>query len=103
MDTSNDTRWILQGYFAAIEDARIQFDIRTAYEDLNGNEVQVIKTQSEWLNACYQALSAKRANLQLAIGVKFMHDKCSKIHTQTAENLCVRAWLSCRQFTEAIG
>lgn len=86
----------------AIEDAHIQFDIRTAFEDLDGNETQVIKTQPQWLDACYNALITKKSNLQLAIGIKFAHNRCSGIHTPEAEELCSKAWLGCKEFINQI-
>ncbi len=95
-------RWYKSIKAPSIDDAKLEFDLRTAYDDLHGSDNQAIKTQEEWLKACYSAFCDKESNIQISLGVKFLYDRCSTINTSEAENLCVKAWLACKDFSSKI-
>ncbi len=85
-----------------IVDSVLEFDIRTAFEDMNGLQRQSIKTQGQWLESSYEALREKRSNLELCVGVKFDYEKCQLIHSAKAEKLFVNSWLACKPLLDAI-
>ncbi len=95
-------RWYKSMKSPCIDDAKLEFDLRTAYDDLHGNDNQAIKTQEEWLKACYSAFCDKESNIQISLGVKFLYDRCSQINTSEAEGLCIKAWLACQDFSSKI-
>lgn len=85
-----------------IEDAKIEFDLRTAIGNTRAAEV---KPMPEWINAAFRAWSTKRklgTNYQIAIGVQFPFARCSAIRQPEATNLVAEAWLACKPLLSAM-
>lgn len=78
-----------------IIDARLQFDLRTTFDDRSviGKPV---KRQQQWLDATYEALSNRNSNLQLAIGAIFPFDRCPDVRTPEILNYVAKVWLGCK-------
>lgn len=84
---------------AAIVDARIEYDLRTAFPQHSGGAV--IKTQPQWMQATYEALSNKRSNLQVSIGAVFPYDSGSTTNP-TILNTVTDVWIACKPLLEAL-
>lgn len=84
---------------AAIVDARIEYDLRTAFRQ-NGDGA-VIKTQPQWMRATYEALSNKRSNLQMSIGAVFPYDSASTT-SPTILKTVADVWIACKPLLEAL-
>jgi hypothetical protein len=77
---------------AAIMDARIDFDLRTAVPS-SGSP----KTQPAWLSAAHRAFSDKQgSNYQIQMGVLFRYDRCPELKRPEAVDLIAQAWLGCK-------
>jgi hypothetical protein len=86
-----------------IVDARIEFDLRTAFRRTNRRGKKVVKLQPQWLNATYAALAKKRSNLQLAIGATFPYGRSSSVSERTILTHIVETWLACRPLLTVMG
>ena len=84
---------------AAIIDARLEFDLRTAFP---GNKKQAVKIQAEWLMATYDALSNKRSNLQVAVGAIFPYRTCDKTTTPEILDYVVATWIACKPLLDVM-
>ena len=71
-----------------IEDASLEFDLRTAVAVGEG-----VKRQPEWLEAAYGVLTRKRSNYQLMIGMAFPFNRCKAIREAQAITLIEETWL----------
>lgn len=81
-----------------IEDACIEFDLRTALPQSVQERSQSIKLMPEWLRAAYSAWGTKRttgANYQIAIGASFPFSRCPSIREPDAVRLVADTWLAC--------
>lgn len=76
-------------------DARITFDLRTAFEDNFGFETSP-KHQPQWLLAVFEALSQKRSNLQLAVGVRFDYALCPFTQRPVIAQRLAECWVACK-------
>jgi hypothetical protein len=78
-----------------IIDARLQFDLRTAFERHKavGNSV---KQQKQWLEATYKPLARKNSNLQLGVGAIFLYDRCPDVQTPKILDRVADVWLGCK-------
>ena len=101
------TPWmeILQRHYPSqrsepIVDARLQFDLRTASQRPKGSRKEV-KTQPQWLDAVYRALSSKRSNLQLAVDTIFLYSRCKAVNSSEILDHVANAWLACRPLIRA--
>jgi hypothetical protein len=74
-------------------DARIDFDLRTAFDDRFGSETPP-KRQPQWLVAVFEALSQKRSNLQLAVGARFDYDLCSLTQSPAITQRIAECWVA---------
>lgn len=81
---------------SGIEDARIEFDLRTALpkNTKRGERDRSVKSQPEWLNATYQAWSKKRSNLQIGVGAIIPYT-CDVLHSRDALDYIAATWLAC--------
>lgn len=79
---------------AAIVDARIEYDLRTAFPQRGRGPT--IKHQPQWMQATYNALSNKRSNLQVSVGAAFEYRTDGL--TASSEILAVIAavWIACK-------
>jgi len=73
-------------------DARLEFDLRTAFESQKGGP----KLQSEWLRSAFSAYEHKRSNLQLAVGAFFPYRSCAIMHSPKALDAFAAAWIACK-------
>jgi hypothetical protein len=79
---------------AAITDAMLQYDLRTAFP--GSANTQVVKTQSQWLTATYNALEHKKSNLQVAVGAIFPYKNCKAQKSPDILNYIADTWLACK-------
>jgi len=77
----------------AIIDARVEYDLRTAFPR---TKQQPVKTQPQWLMATYDALSNKRSNLQVAVGAIFPYRRCEKTQSPEILDYVEATWLACK-------
>ena len=82
-----------------ITDARLEFDLRTAFRGSKRWRVTV-KRQPEWLRALYEALSRKRSNLQFAVGAFFPYEHCEVVHSPEILDHAANVWIACRPLIE---
>lgn len=78
---------------AAIVDAKVEYDLRTAFP---GTSRHPVKTQPQWLLATYDALSNKRSNLQVAVGAIFPYRTCEKTQYPEILDYIETTWLACK-------
>jgi hypothetical protein len=72
-------------------DARIEFDLRTATDG------GLPKTQPKWLSAAYGAFVDKEgSNYQIQVGVVFPYQACRELRHDSAIDLLAQAWLACK-------
>jgi hypothetical protein len=84
-----------------ITDARLQFDLRTAFEENRGIGDSV-KQQQQWLEATYEALSKKNSNLQLGVGAIFRYERCPDVHKPKILNHVAQVWVGCKPLIETL-
>jgi len=84
----------------AITDAMLQYDLRTAFPD-SANK-QVVKKQSQWLTATYNALEHKKSNLQIAVGAIFPYKNCKVQKSSEILNYIADTWLACKPLLKVI-
>jgi hypothetical protein len=82
---------------APIYDARIEFDLRTAV----GKSASAVKRQPQWIRAVFDALSAKRSNLQVAIGANLPYGD-SHMHSRGILNVIAGVWMGCKPWLATI-
>lgn len=77
-------------------DARIEFDLRTAFP-AGGPP----KTQPRWLSAAYGSFVEKEgSNYQIQMGVVFRYEDCPELGDETATDLVAAAWLGCKPLVD---
>lgn len=98
---------VVQRHFPAmkssgIEDARIEFDLRTALPKSTKRRkaCRSVKSQPEWIEATYHAWSKKRSNLQICVGAIFPYT-CDVLHTRDALECIAATWLACKPLIKA--
>ena len=80
-------------------DAKIEFDLRTAF-DAGGPP----KAQPKWLSAAYGAFVEKEgSNYQIQVGVVFRYDNCPEVGDEDATDLIASAWLACKPLVDLAG
>jgi hypothetical protein len=84
-----------------IRDARLEFDLRTAFRQpkVLGNAV---KRQPQWLEATYDSLAKKNANLQLGVGAIFRYERCPDVRTPEILNHVANVWLACKPLIKTL-
>ena len=82
---------------APVLDARLEFDLRTAV----GNGRSSVKTQPQWLEAAFYAMSAKRSNLQLGIGAVLPYGD-PRMHSRGVLDVIAGVWTGCGPWIKAI-
>ena len=83
-----------------VVDARLAFDLRTAFKGLQKNSA--VKYQPHWMSASFAALDEKRANTQLAVGVLFPYATCNTVSSDTILKLVEETWISSKPLIEAL-
>jgi hypothetical protein len=84
---------------AAIVDARLEYDLRTAF---SSRRKQPVKVQEEWLKATYEALSGKRSNLQVAVGAIFLYRDCEMTRSPSIINFIANTWIACKPLLDVM-
>ena len=85
---------------AAITDARLEFDLRTAFPQTHGRSK--VRAQPQWLDATYESLARKRSNLQLMIGASFSYARCEMTRDRKIVDYLALSWLACRPLLDAM-
>lgn len=84
----------------AILDARIEYDLRTAFPDKWRRSK--VRPQPQWLRATYDALCHKRSNLQVAVGAIFPYRTCPATKDREIIDHVAGAWLACKPLLDAL-
>mgnify|MGYP007051346430 FL=1 len=79
------------------EDAVINFDLRTCFEDEGPP-----KAQPQWLEAIYDCLARKKSNFQTQIGAWFPYRTCDGMRKPEALDYVARTWIACGPLLEVI-
>lgn len=85
---------------AAIVDAKIEYDLRTAFPKSSMNDS--VKTQPQWLQATYAALTHKRSNLQVAIGANFPYRLCTATSQPEIVDTIAGVWIACKPLLDVL-
>lgn len=85
---------------AALTDARLEFDLRTAFQQKR--EKSKVRVQPQWLDATYMALARKRSNLQLMVGTSFPYAQCEATRDHKFTDYVARSWLACRPLIDTL-
>lgn len=87
---------------APIEDARLEFDLRTAVpHGRRRRSGDAVKSQPQWLRATYASLATKRSNLQVGFGAAFSLD-CPILHSKQALDYFSGTWLACEPLLKVL-
>ncbi len=78
-----------------IVDARLQFDLRTAFRGPKRWRKSV-KRQPQWIEAVYSVLANKHSNVQVAVGAGFPYDRCPAVQTPGILDHIAGVWLACK-------
>lgn len=81
----------------AIEDAHLEFDLRTA---MPGSQ-RGVKHQIQWLESAYWALAKKNSNMQLAIGAAFPYGSPALQSPQVVNDVA-NVWTACRPWLDQL-
>jgi hypothetical protein len=85
-----------------IVDARMEFDLRTAFQKTPTLGKKAIKPQPQWLDAAYRALTKKNSNLQLTVGAAFPYGRSSSVSERTILSNIAETWLACLPLLKAM-
>lgn len=83
----------------AIVDARLEYDLRTAFPSLKPSNV---KAQLQWLQATYEALVNKKSNLQVSIGAVFPYRLCPSTANPEILDAIADVWIACKPLLDAM-
>lgn len=81
-------------------DARLAFDLRTAFESLQ--KESRVKYQPNWMQAAYASMKDKRANTQLAVGMVFPYTTCNTVTSDSILDLVEETWLGSKPLIDAL-
>lgn len=84
-----------------ILDAKLEFDLRTAFGDPEG-QGKAVKRQQQWLDATYETLSERNSNLQLAVGTLFLYERCPAVRTPEILTHVANGWLACKPLIQTL-
>lgn len=82
---------------SGIEDARLEFDLRTAVK----SSKSPVKQQVQWMEAVFAALSSKRSNLQLAVGAVLPYID-PRLHSRGVLDVIAGIWIGCKPWIKTI-
>jgi hypothetical protein len=85
---------------AAIVDAKMGFDLRTAFPEVEKNDG--VKAQPQWLQATYDALCHKRSNLQVVIGAAFPYRSCPATSKPEIIDTIANVWIACKPLLDVM-
>jgi hypothetical protein len=82
-------------------DALLEFDLRASFRTKD-SKGKAPKFQPQWLRSVYDALNDRKANLQLAAGVRFPYDRCIATNTREILDHIACAWIACEPLISKI-
>lgn len=85
----------------AFIDARIEYDLRTAFPGSSSKSGSV-KMQPQWLNATFNALGNKRSNLQFSIGASFPYRNCKATGRREILDHIAGSWVACKPLLDVM-
>lgn len=85
---------------AAIIDARVEYDLRTAFPGPRSKSK--VRPQPQWLRATYDALGKKRSNLQIVVGASFPYSTCTAVQDREILDHVAHAWLACKPLLDSM-
>ncbi len=81
----------------AVVDARLEFDLRTAVGASRGG----VKLQPQWMEATFDALAAKRSNLQVGLGAILQYGD-SHVSSKAVLDVIAGVWVACRPWINVL-
>ncbi|MDA9707981.1 PD-(D/E)XK nuclease family protein [Alphaproteobacteria bacterium] len=84
----------------AIHDAKLEFDIRTAFKDISSDLKPKQKYQEEWLKLVFELNNNKRSNLQFQLGARFFYNKDTFVNNKDADKVLIKSFISCKPFID---
>lgn len=85
---------------AAILDAKIEYDLRTAVPQKKS--LSKVRSQPQWLKATYDALSKKKSNLQVAVGAIFPYRTCVATKDRRIIDHVENVWIACKPMLDVM-
>jgi hypothetical protein len=82
---------------AAIHDASLRFDPRTAVDGIGGKAAGV-KLQPQWLSLAYDVLEKRKSNIQFQVGMEFLYASCDTVQSEKICSAVSQAWMACKPF-----
>jgi len=82
---------------APINDAEVNFDIRTVMEESSGP----VKAQPEWISAAHAVLANRKSNIQVSIGATFPHGS-DVMASRKSLDVVAGVWLACKPWLETL-
>ena len=80
----------------AIHDARLEFDIRTAFKDISSKLKPTQKKQEEWLRLVFEINNNKKSNIQFQVGARFFYNKHTLVNNKDADQVVSKSFLACK-------
>ncbi|MDB4542668.1 PD-(D/E)XK nuclease family protein [bacterium] len=74
-------------------DGSMDFDLRTAFHDTEG---QKVKVQPQWLRAMYSMIINKHSNMEWAVGMSFPFESCKKTRQTAILDAIAESWIACK-------
>lgn len=87
---------------APVDDAVLEFDLRTLRAGRAKGAGTGVKAQPQWGQAAFRAWSEKRSNMPLELGAIFPYRSCSALRESGAIRLFSDTWLACQPFLDAV-
>jgi len=81
-----------------VMDAMLSFDPRTALAGVG----EGVKYQPQWLDAAYDGLSNKSANMQLQLGAFFPYARCDVTRSREILDRMAEVWIACKPVIETL-
>jgi len=85
----------------AIVDARLEYDLRTAF-NLDKKMKLPVKHQPQWIKATYESLSHKKSNLQVSFGAYFPYKYCKVHQSKIILTYIANIWIACKPLLDAM-
>lgn len=86
-----------------IVDARLDFNLDTAFKDTSFSDIDRVKQQPVWLESAYESIAKKRhSNTQLVVGAIFPYSRCLAVHSPKILNHIASVWISCNPLIKCV-
>jgi hypothetical protein len=63
---------------------------------MRGRKKKPVRSQPQWLDAVYDALTHKTSNLQLAVGAEFSYGQCPVVNNPEILDYIAAVWIACK-------